>query len=437
MFAKKIHKKFEQAKNKNIISNYRVFVSKTTSLDIGITNDEIAGPYNPITISTTISGDCLIQWKDGLISSANFSIQDMYDFDKFLTNLKLIKYKNPAKAIFLGKQKYPDVKLYNPEIANIFDNKEKKIIDFALLLKKYQDKIKTKTKEINVCAEKTENAVFTSKKLFETTQSTLFNYSSYYDEKIALQDCLRKIPEKQDIENKRKFIEQLYLYLKQGKKIKEKNQEMPVILAPWVSEDMFSHFVISNLYGSSVYNKQSCFSVNDFKIKKQILKNDLELSIDPLIDFNPNSYKFTTEGVPAQKTNFIKNGRLENQILNLKYAKLQKTKPTGIFNSQATPLLKSKNEISFEKCLRTIKQGIIICNILGLHTQNPAKGDYSIPCPDVLYIKNHKIIGRARVIINGNFLKNMNQNKFQLIKFSTENFPGFLMKTKVNFEIVK
>jgi len=437
MFAQKFYKKFEEAKNKKIISDYRVFVSKAKGCQIGITNEEIAGVYNPITFSSEISGDCLVQWQDGLISSANLNNETLYRFERFLKDLKLLKYKDPAMANFLSSQKYPSVKLYDQKVDDVVEGKEKILLDLVLKLKKWQNKIKTKVKEIGAYTTSIENVVFTSQGLFESEKSTLCGYVSSYEEKIVLEDNLRKIPEKEIIEKKRIFIEQFYSYLTKSRKVKPKEKKMPVLLMPWVSKDLFYHFIISNLDGSSVYNKESHFSLNDFKDKKQALRADLNLKYDPTIDFDVGSYKFSGEGVSSQPTDFIKNGKLETPILDLKYAKLQKSKPTAIFTIQATPLLKSEKEISFENCLDAIDEGVIVLNVLGLHTQSSVSGDYSLPSPQVLYVKNGKILGRTRAIIVGNLFEDMNQKDFQLINFATEKFPGFLIKTNVSFESAK
>lgn len=437
MFAQNFYQKFESVRKKKIILNYRVFVSKAKGYRLGVINEEIAGVYNPIIHTSEISGDCLIQWPDGLISSGNLTNETLYHFDEFLRGLKSLSYKDPAQANFLSPQKYPDVKLYNEKVADIIEGKEKVLLDLVLTLKKWQDKIKTKVKEIGVTAAEIENVIFTSKGLFESEKSTSCGYYSSYEEKIVLEDNLRKIPETDKIERKRKFIERLYLYLAKSRKIKPGGKKMSVILMPWVSKDIFYHFIITNLDGSSIYNKQSCFSLNDFKNKRQVLRNDLSLRCDPTVDFDIGSYKFTGEGVSSQPTDFIKNGCLETPILDLKYAKILKSQPTALFSSQSTPLLKSKKEISFKESIKIIDEGIIVCNVLGLHTQSPVSGDYSLPSPQALYIKKGKISGRARAIITGNFFQDMNQQSFQLVNFTTEKFPGFLIKTNVSFESVK
>ena len=434
MFSKEIYKKFDIAKQKKIISDYRVSVVQSQSFSSGITNQEIGGVYNPNNFSSQISGDCLVQWPDKGISLNNFNSEILYCFDEFLKDIKAMRYKDSVGANFLGKQRYSNIQLCSSDVAEIVQGKEKPLLDLMLKLNKWQERLKTKLKMINIFANTSENTIFTSKGLFAKEKTTNCAYYSVYDEKIGLEDNLRIMPELQRIQQKREFIEKFYLHLAKGKKTKPQDEKMPVLIMPWVAQEIFSHFIISNLNGSSVYNKQSCFSKNDFKNKKQAVRKDIDLICDPVIDFGIGSYKFTGEGVPGRKTTFIKNGRLENQILDLKYARLQKTKPTGILSK---PILNSENKISFDKAVESIKQGIMIFNILGLHTQSSVSGDYSLPCPNALYIKNSRIIGRARPIIAGNFFQDMNQDDLEIIHFPLEDFPGLLINTFVSFEEVK
>jgi len=435
MFAQKFYKKFENAKQKKIILNYRVFLSKVEGCQIGVSNEEMGGVYNPNSFSSEISGDCLIQWPDGSISLANINNEIFYHFEKFLRDLKPLHYKDTAMANFLSSQSYSDIELYDKKIVDIIEGKSDFLLNLTLDLKKWQDKMKTKLKEISVSAMNIENVVFTSKGLFQTEKSTVCGYYSIYEEKIVLEDAFRKIPKREKINQKRNFIEQFYSLLARNLKEKPKGKEMSVFLMPSVSKNIFSHFIISNLDGSSVYNKQSCFSFNDFKNKKQVLRKDLNLSYDPTIDFNVGSYKFTGEGVASQPTDFIKNGRLETPFLDLKYAKLQKSGPTAIFSDPAAALIKSDKEIAFEKCF--INEGIIVFDVLGLHTQVTVTGDYSLPVPEALYIKNGKVLGRIRAIITGNFFKDLNKDYFQLVNLKTEKFPGFLIETNVSFESIE
>ncbi len=434
MFVKDIYKKFDAAKKKKIISDYRVFVSESEDFSSGIINKEIAGAYNPNKFSSQVSGNCLVQWQDKMISASSFNNEILYYFDSFLKDIKAMRYRDPAGANFLCPQKYPNVKLYDQEVAGIVGGKEKLLLDLMLKLGRWQDRAKTKLKEINVFASVSKNTIFTSKGLFAEEQATACWYSSVYDNKIELEDSLRQVPESQKLNKKRAFIENFYFHLSKGRKVKPKDKKMPIILMPWISKEIFSHFIIANLNGAAVYNKQSCFSLNDFKSKKQVLRQDISLICDPLVDFDIGSYIFTGEGVPSRKTIFIRNGRLENQILDLKYAKLQKKEPTGVLTK---PLLKSDKQISFAAALKSIDQGVVVFDALGLHTQNPVSGDYSLPCPNALYVRKGRIVGRTRPIITGNFFENINQDDLKIINFPLEDFPGLLVESFASFEVVK
>ena len=422
------------AKQKKIISDYRVSVVQSQSFSSGITNKEIGGVYNPNNFSSQISGNCLVQWPDKTISISNFNSEILDSFDSFLKDIKEMKYKDSAGANFLGKQRYSNVKLWDKNAADIVSGKEKPLLDLMLKLNKAQEKAKTRNKEINVSASDSKSAIFTSRGLFAEERASYCGYFSVYDNKIALEDNLRQIPKSSEVDKKRLFIEDFYSRLSKSRKTKPKSGSIPVILMPWVAKEIFSHFIVSNLSGFAVYNKQSCFSGDDFKKNKLAIRDDISLFCDPEKDLDIGSYKFTNEGVPGRKTIFIKQGRLENQILDLKYAKLQKAEATGILSK---PLLESEKKVSFNKCLKSIKQGVIVFNILGLHTQSPVAGDYSLPCPDALYVKGSRIIGRARPIIVGNFFQDILSQDLGIIDFPIQDFPGFLIKPNISFEEVR
>ena len=121
------------------------------------------------------------------------------------------------------------------------------------------------------------------------------------------------------------------------------------------------------------------------------------------------SAPFDGEGVPTQETKLITNGKLSNFLFNTYTANKGKTKSTGnaarggfmgLPGIGTTNLYIKPGQRSPEDIIKSIKNGLYITRVMGIHTANPISGDFSIGflffyvnenciCPEVFYQHIH------------------------------------------------
>ncbi|HBT17426.1 MAG TPA: hypothetical protein DEB05_10790, partial [Firmicutes bacterium] len=106
--------------------------------------------------------------------------------------------------------------------------------------------------------------------------------------------------------------------------------EMFVIFPPKVFEAFLEHFLLSNLSGNLIANRQSAFNIEDFTEKKQIFRTDFTVRVDGTRPYRYNSFRCTKEGVPSSQVELIQAGRLNTPLLDLKYARKLDLEPTPI-----------------------------------------------------------------------------------------------------------
>ena len=78
--------------------------------------------------------------------------------------------------------------------------------------------------------------------------------------------------------------------------------EMPVIFTPNVFEAFLDHYLLSNLSGRLVANRQSAFAAGDFQEAKKVFRDDLTIRIDGTRPYRYSSYRCTGEGCPPAKS---------------------------------------------------------------------------------------------------------------------------------------
>lgn len=107
------------------------------------------------------------------------------------------------------------------------------------------------------------------------------------------------------------------------------------------------------------------------------------------------SSPFDAEGVPAQKTTLIENGVFTQTLYDLYYANKLGAKPTGsaVRSIQSPPSIGFSNLYmkpgteSVDHLYKMADKGILITDLMGVHTANPITGDFSLGASGILIEK--------------------------------------------------
>ena len=148
---------------------------------------------------------------------------------------------------------------------------------------------------------------------------------------------------------------------------------------------------------------------------KQIFSEKITIVDDPLRKDGYNSRSFDDEGVACKKKTLVEQGVLKTYLHNLKSAKLMKCETTGngfkagyASNVGIAPsnLFIENGSVSMDEMIASMKEGIIVTEITGLHAMT---GEFSLQSQG-WYVKEGKKIKPVNLItIAGNFLDAMKQ----------------------------
>jgi PmbA protein len=206
--------------------------------------------------------------------------------------------------------------------------------------------------------------------------------------------------------------------------VKLPSGKIQLLFPPGIFESFLGQFLLTNLYGSLVVNRQSCFTLSDFKDERLVLREDLSLEANTLLPYRAMSYPCTSEGVAGGSVLFIDKGKLKTPILSLKYAKKAGLAPTPMPSGGF--FLKSSRSIdTWEKLIKQTEHGMIVYSILGLHTQDTSSGHFSLTADQCLLVERGEIVGKVKAVINGDFLKALLQEDSRLAFLEGEDNPGF------------
>jgi len=194
----------------------------------------------------------------------------------------------------------------------------------------------------------------------------------------------------------------------------------------------------------SAENTQKGYSLLAGKEGEAIASSIVNIIDDPLHKKGPASSPFDDEGVATYKKNVVENGVLKTLLHNLKTANKANTQSTGNASkgSYNSPVEISPSNFyiqpmdnSTDKLLETLKDGLMITDLAGLHAVNTTSADFSLSAKGFVIKDGKKTKAVEQVTISGNFygfLKNIimigNDLEYGKIQTSSIASPSLLVK---------
>jgi len=391
------------------IKDWMFQVAEGNNIQLGMHNNSIGGPYKSPSVDDVFQGAIYIQWDDKKVSKSVMKFEMLEDIDKAIQQWKTASYNDLDTPDVPEPKEVPlDIKIKDQAVVDIVRKDSSYLFD---ILNFYNNELKDKpyTKTISGSAGAGQYFVkmLSSKGLNIEWEST--TTSTYVMVNDSIYDAYgkRKLATKKDLKDIVKEVDKLML--QSEKEIMLKSGVFPVIFMPDVLGSFFDKYLMgSHLNGEKVSNNKSLFSIDDFKSKKKVFDGRINLEVDGLKDFSSATSPCSGEGVPANKIFLIANGRLITPILDLKYANKLGMESTCFGETD----LKINTSPYQNSVIKNIDYGLIVHDILGMHTQDESEGRYSLTVSKGFVIEEGKIVGCTKgPVVAGNFFDHLKDKK--------------------------
>jgi PmbA protein len=411
------------------LAGWRFDLQEARGFEVGLKNNRIGGPYSAPAYKRSISGELYLIWANQRFTSAKLDSKVLEEFQEYMNLWQTTAYFDPDGVALYRPERIPSVDLADKRVQQIIDEQDP--LPFQLLEQGLQslaawgvNKIDGKVR----CYEGNRVLINSDGLKVEYPQTPVDFYfeandsygESYREKKWPTEQEIQRI-----IENTGHIAKLLTTDVQ-----RDFSGKMQLLLPPGIFESFLGQFLITNLYGSLVVNRQSRFSLTDFMDKRQVLRRDLSVEVNTLLPYRSLSYPCTSEFVPGGAISFIEAGRLQIPVLSLKYARkaaLQPTpSPAGGFFFKTTKQLSSWDEL-----IKQTERGMIVYSILGLHTQDASSGHFSLTADQCLLVEHGEIVGKVKGVINGDFLGALLQEESRLGAVEGEDNPGFAFMATV------
>lgn len=404
-------------------------VNRNTSITVGVKNNKIGEIYSCPKVQDGIRGKLYIIWHDNRRTVTSLDSASPEKFSRLIQLWRRSSFEDKDAPMIYKDSNYPEVKLFDHATNQLVCQDKSLAFD---ILEKYIEELNEngiKNVDGSVSAITSKQYIKNSAGLDLYTLSTSFSTYVYGDQVYGKSFSHRQVINKDELNN---LIQKT---ISRTQNLKKRTSitggKMKVILMPEVAEYFIGYYLLGNLSGNKVANRRSCFSIEDFRSQKKVIREDISLIVDGTRDYQQGSYVSTFEGVPSGRLNLIYQGKLNSPILDLKYAKKLGYRPTPIPAGRGSVSLQSRRINKFETLIKSIKKGIIIYDILGMHTQDSTSGNYSLTAPNCILVEGGEMKGGCKAIIAGNFFDALRQDNTELAYIEFENNPAIVMDSLV------
>ena len=83
--------------------------------------------------------------------------------------------------------------------------------------------------------------------------------------------------------------------------------------------------------------------------------------------------------------------------------------------------------------LASLDDAVVVPGVLGMHTQDASRANYSLSVPSALVVKGGKIVGRCKAALAGNFFEDLREG-VRPVDSPLHDSAGLFFETGVNFQ---
>lgn len=421
------------------LKGWRVLVHESQAVSLGLKDNSPGSVYTPPSYRFGESGEVFLIWSDGKCSRGKVrnALMGNNFWQEKLKEWRQGAYEDEDGAVIAEPQPLPLVAVEDRHVQKVL-NEDDSIL-FEQVKRVIQERPNGSKVQGNFQAAWGYRHLRTSSGLAVTYQESYYAFWYSFDRLVSSAFAKRRLPAAKEWDGlwarTRAYYEALAQQAPGPGTAGSGSAFGPgtvVVFTPAVVSEMLEQFFLPNLDGQSVLDGQSAFAREEFENGRRVFDHRLSLVIDPLRPLAWGSYLVTGEGVPAKRTELVNGGMLTSPYLRLKDARRWGREPTGLPQGAEGVYLSSLEEDNWTDALTQIEDGVLVLSVLGLHTQDPVSGNYSLSAPQSIRIRGGKLAGKADVKLAGSFFKDLASPETRYARSPLDSQPYMLVRTGVS-----
>jgi PmbA protein len=417
------------------LKGWRFDVSEGRSVSLSIVDNKLGSVYGPPTARDSLGGGLYLIWDDEKRSNASVDRLTIPEFEMRLREWRESAYTDDrAPDIRQPDPSYPEVEMYDGQIESLVQGETDLL--FKILQageKELRGSGEVEFLDAGSSASSSQRFLRNSRGLDVSYPSTMFNYSFYADSLYGNGYSKRRLAPEEELDRILKDVREVTAQLKKEGTFKADPGGSRVILDTGLAGSFIGQYIGGNLSGSGVANRQSAYSLDDFKAQKQVIREDISLVVDGTRPFESSTSRVTGEGIAGGRAPLIERGKLIAPALDLKYAGITGFPPT-VGGGLYIEIDDADHRQSLQEMVQKVENGLLIYTVLGMHTQDSTSGRFSLSAPRCLVIRDGQLQGQVKATISGNFFDNINDPRSRFGWDPHEDNPGMEITCQVMVE---
>jgi PmbA protein len=88
--------------------------------------------------------------------------------------------------------------------------------------------------------------------------------------------------------------------------------------------------------------------------------------------------------------------------------------------------------VAWDAYRRGLEEGVLVLSVLGTHTQDRARGAYSLASPTSVWYRGGEAAGKVQVVLHDDFFGNLRAEGLRAVSFPHHNIPGLAFPSVVS-----
>ncbi len=390
---------------------WRLVASSVRSVDVGMDDGKLGGAYRPPCAAAEVVGSVFVIWEDGRVSRGRIDGRTASRLPRDIQLWQSLAYRDDDAAYIAELAPPTQVELFDPRVADIVTDDAGPMFEAVSEIAAAARASGASVIDAEVSCRAAETVIASSNGLWVKYPET--SVRCFW----AVDKTIDRIKLGKDLETLAGLAQATASTgrLAQAAKarVDVESRDMRVILTPKAVEYFVDHYIMHNLSGENVAEGRSRYSLEQFLRRERVFRDDISLTLDTAIPMGPGSYLCTAEGVPSGRVALVEGGQLATPILNIKYSRRARMAPTpipvtGMPPGHAGLTIRAQHMQDWLQLVADARDAILVDSMLGMHTQDPTTGNYSLAVPDGIVVRDGQFAGAAKVVISGNFFDSLN-----------------------------
>lgn len=375
------------------------------SVGIGFRKGILGGPYEPLSVRRSREGDVYVEWAGG-VTRSTLNRSQLEDAEATLPMLWDQRRVGGPREWVPATREPAHVHVHSEEV-------ERLVLEEPQWVRTVGDGLlgrllpaPTENVRGTVLAEVRDVAFATSEATRIRHRETLVTVTAELGGIASVSAAWRGVPDDEEAARRVEHLKWVHEILTRERVAPA---PVPIFACSQVAERLLAFFLLKNLDMEAVLDGTSAFSREQAAGEMRLFDASLSILDDATRDGRAASYCLDERGLPPERRHLIEGGRLVGMDVSPRAAMraMGKATPVTMPKNLILETEASRASMNERSIPETLGDAILVEAVLGLNTQDPISGSYSLSVPQALLIRDGEVVGPVAGRLSGSFLRDL------------------------------